>query len=477
MALVPAMLLAACSLEPRYVAPPLPVAGAWPKAAASAPLAAGSGDAAAASDAGDAADIGWREFFADAQLQALIAQALADNRDLRVAALNVRRARAEARIRAAQRWPALALAADASRQRVAPTANDAGATGSSLDAGLAVPAFELDLFGRVASLSHAALERYLAEEATQEAVQIGLVAAVADAYMALMADRQALQLASDTLQNQQRQFELTRERHAHGAASGLDLAQARTIVEAARADVARYQGDVAQDVDALTLLAGAPVAASQLAAPPAQPLVATPELPLGLPSTVLLRRPDVRAAEHRLRAAHADVGAARAARFPSVSLTALAGTASDSLSGLFRAGSGAWSVQGQAAWPIFDGGAGAAGVEVSQADREIALAQYDKTVQVAFREVADALQRADALRDQREATQALVQAASQAYALSQSRYKAGRDSYLVVLDSQRSLYAAQLRLIEVTRAEQSNRVALYSALGGGWRAQRVAAAR
>jgi multidrug efflux system outer membrane protein len=453
-----AALLAGCSLEPRYEPPALPVPAQW-----RAPAGPAAGAIAAS-------ETGWREFFPDPHLQALIAQALAGNRDLRVAVLSVERVRAQYRVRQADRLPAVDASASATRQRQPPAlaGSDAAQVGSLLQAGLGVTAFELDLFGRVRSLEHAAQEQLLAQEESRRAVHLGLVAEVANAWLALAADRRTLQLARDTFRSQSDSFELTRSSHGAGGASGLDLAQAGTTVEAARADVARYEGSVAQDVDALELLAGGPVDPALLE-PAADALAAgLPGLPPALSSSVLLRRPDVLAAEHALRAANADIGAARAACFPSLSLTVAGGSASEQLSGLFAAGSGFWTIAPQAVLPIFDGGRARAGVEASKAARDIALAQYERTIQSAFREVADGLALAGTLARQREAAQALVEVTGRAYALSQDRHRAGRDSYLVVLDSQRSHYAAQQRLIAVTLAEQGNRVGLYKALGGGW---------
>ena len=450
--------LAACSLEPRYVAPALPVAEHWS-------MPAGAAEGAAASD------LGWRDFFVDARLQALIAQALANNRDLRVAVLNVASARAQYRIQNAERAPSLDAGASYSRQRVpAALASGAAATTSQdVQVGVGIAAFEIDLFGRVQSLSHAALEQFFAQEESRRGAQLSLVAEVANAYLTLASDRQSLQLAEDTLKSQADSFELTRKRYEKGAASGLDLAQASTTVESARADVARYDGSVAQDLNALTLLVGETIAPELMPRPAdAPPVTGALGLPPGLASTALLSRPDVLAAEHALRAAHANIGAARAAFFPRISLTATAGTASEQLSGLFKAGTAAWSFLPQITLPIFNAGRLQANLDVSEVGRDIALAQYERAIQSGFREVADGLALSGSLARQRDAAQALVQASNRAYELSQSRHQAGRDSTLVVLDSQRSSYAAQQRLIAVNLAEQSNRVGLYKALGGGW---------
>jgi len=285
----------------------------------------------------------------------------------------------------------------------------------------------------------------------------------------LASDRELQRLAQQTLASQQQSYELTRKRHDSGAASGLDLAQAETTVQSARADLERYGGTVQTDIDALTLLVGSPVDPSLLPQDFGQQVVELAPLPAGLPSGVLLRRPDVLAAEHTLRAQNANIGAARAAFFPTISLTGNYGTASVPLSGLFKSGTNNWSFTPQASLPIFEGGQLLANLSASHTDRSIAVAQYEKAIQTGFREVSDALALSGSLARQHEAQQALVAATQRAYDISQQRYKAGRDSFLNVLDSQRSYYSAQQGLIAVRLAEQNNRVSLYTALGGGWR--------
>ena len=284
----------------------------------------------------------------------------------------------------------------------------------------------------------------------------------------MASDRELARLAADTLKSQQDSFALTQRLHETGAASGLDLAQARTTVESARADAARYEGDVAQDIDALTLLLGVTPDPETLPQGLDVELASLSAPPAGLPSSVLLRRPDVRANEHLLRAANANIGAARAAFFPTISLVGNIGSASVELSGLFKSGTEAWTFAPQVTLPIFAGGALAANLDAARTDQLIALAQYEKSIQSGFREVADALALSDTLVRERNADEALTEATLSAYEISQKRYRAGRDSYLNVLDSQRSDYAAKQRLIAVRLAEQSNRVTLYKALGGGW---------
>jgi multidrug efflux system outer membrane protein len=299
-------------------------------------------------------------------------------------------------------------------------------------------------------------------------VQLSLIAQIANAYLTLASDRELERLARDTLKSQEDSFGLTEKRHAIGAVSGLDLAQAQTTVESARADAARYEGYVAQDIDALGLLLGAPVDAALLPQDIDAGTTGVAALPAGLPSVVLLRRPDVLQAEYVLRGANADIGAARAAFFPTISLTGSIGSASPALSGLFKSGTGTWSFQPQATLPLFHGGELLGNLSVARTDRDIALAQYEKAIQSGFREVADGLALTPTLERERQAQEALVDASRRAYELSQQRYKSGTDSYLSVLDAQRSFYSAQQALIATRLAQQNNRVSLYKALGGGW---------
>ena len=452
LALAAALAAAGCAT----LEPPLPQADpAIPAAWEAAPAKPGSVPV---------AETGWREFFVDPQLEALVARALEHNRDLRVAVLAVERARAIYRIQRAARVPSVGGGLDLTRS--------GGGEAPSVErytASVGV-GFELDLFGRVRSLSEAALRQYFATEAARRAAQLSLVAEVANAYLALAADRELLRVSRAALRTQEESFGLTQKRYELGAVSRLDLAQARTQVEQSRADAARYAGQAERDINALRLLVGADLDPVLLPEGFGERHVAGLEaLPAGLPSEVLLRRPDVVQAEELLRAANADIGAARAAFFPSISLTGCVGTASDSLSGLFGGGSFAWSFLPRIDIPIFRGGALTAGLEAAKAERDMALAQYERTIQAGFREVADALALSRALAEQREAQEALVAAAAQAEELSRARYDAGRDSYLVLLDAQRTLYAAEQALVATRLAEQANRVTLYKVLGGGWR--------
>ncbi len=443
--------------------PPLPeaqpsVATAWPVPESTAP--AGP----QATPAGQAAEIGWRDFLVDDRLEALVARALENNRDLRVAVLNVERARALYRIQRAERLPAVSGSLEGVR-----TGGDDAPTTGTYSASVGVASFELDLFGRVRSLSEAALRQFFAAEESRRAAQLSLVAEIAHAWLTLAADRELLRVARAALDNRETWFGLTQKRFDLGAVSRLDLAQARTLVESARADAARFEGQVARDLNALALLVGAPVEDALLPAGLDARLAGLDAVPAGLPSEVLLRRPDVRSAEHRLRAANANIGAARAAFFPSIRLTGSVGTASDELSGLFSGGSFVWSFLPRIDVPIFQGGRLLANLGVARADRDIALAEYEKSIQSGFREVADALALARTLAAQRAALEAQVAAARQAEELSQARYQAGRDSFLVLLDAQRTLYLAEQDLVATRLAEQSNRVTLYKVLGGGWK--------
>jgi outer membrane protein, multidrug efflux system len=476
-------LASACTLEPRYRAPALPVPDQWPIPATTATGTSTQSDASpvAAPVASDpalpaAGDIGWRDFFVDTRLQQLIAAALANNRDLRVAVLNIERARAQYRVQRSAELPSIDATGSFTREKLPPADTFGPAfTGNVYQAGVGVSAYEIDLFGRVRSLTHGALEQYLAQEEARRSAQLSLIAEVANAYLTLASDRDLQHLAQQTLQSQEASFNLADKSHQAGTSSGLDLAQAQTTVEQARADAARYEGNVAQDVDALTLLVGAPLDPSWLPEQFDAKTMGLDALPAGLPSAVLLRRPDVLQAEHTLRGANASIGAARAAFFPDITLTANIGSASEQLSGLFKAGTGAWTFLPQATLPLFHAGQLRGNLAVAHADQQIAVAQYEKAIQSGFREVSDALALTATLNRQRAAQEALVAATARAYDLSQQRYKAGRDSFLVVLDSQRSNYSAQQGLIATRLAEQNNRVSLYEALGGGWREQSPAA--
>jgi multidrug efflux system outer membrane protein len=459
--------LGGCSLMPAYQRPVSPAPADFPLVRRS--------DAAAdtATSAAVAADIGWRDFFADPRLQQLIVLALDNNRDLRVAVLNIAESRAKYRVQAAASLPAVDASGSGTVDRSPADVSTTGQAGISrqYSVTLGFSAYELDLFGRVRSLNAEALQQFLASGEARRSTQISLVAEVASDYLALAAEQERLKLAQRTLQSQRDSYLLTRRKAELGVASDLTLRQAQTTVESARVDVASYTSQVAQDRNALTLLFGAPVPDALLPTgldDALRALGARSDLPAGLPSNLLERRPDVLEAEHQLEAANAHIGAARAAFFPSISLTANAGTASSALSGLFKGGSGSWTFSPQINLPIFDAGSNRANLDLALIDRDIQVAQYEKAIQTAFREVADSLALRDTLQGQLDAQTALVEAWAESYRLSEARFQRGADSYLELLDAQRSLYAAQQNLIGTQRSRIDNLVTLYKVLGGGW---------
>ncbi len=453
--------LSGCTMAPHYTRLEAPIPADWP-----------SGDAykesTAKPDSENTADITWREFFIDKQLQKLIALALVNNRDLRIAALNIERSQAQYQIQRADLLPTINATGSGLEQRVP---SSIASTGKSMtvhqySVGLGFSAYELDLFGRVRSLKDEALEQFFATEEARRSVQISLVAEVASNYLTLAADKERLKIAKETLESQQASYNLTKSRFEAGASSELDLRQAQTSVDSARVDIARFTTLVAQDENALALVIGSPVPPDLLPSD-LSVVTALKELSAGLSSEVLQRRPDIIQAEHLLKAASANIGAARAAFFPRITLTTSIGLSSDQLSGLFKGGAGTWSFAPQITIPIFDAGRNLANLKVSEVDRKIFLAQYEKSIQSAFREVADALAQRGTIDDQLDAQQSLTDATAASYRLSQARYRNGVASYLDVLDSQRSLYSAQQGLISVRLARLINLVTLYKVLGGG----------
>jgi len=456
LALLGAAALAGCSLIPAYQRPPAPVPAQWPAIGTSGvPAVAGA----------SAPDLAWRDFFADASLRQLIDAALANNRDLRVAVLNIEQARAQFGLKRADQWPTLNAVASGSR-----TPTSSGGIASSYSAGLAVTAYEIDFFGRVASLKEQALAQLLASTEGSRTVQISLIASVAQSWLALLADEELLAISRQTLDTREGSYKLVKLRFGHGAASELDLHQAQSLRETARATLAQQQRQRALDENALALLLGQPVPAEVRERLAAQRLtqLRLPELPAGLPSDLLTRRPDIRQAEQSLIAANANIGAARAAFFPTISLTTGIGSASSALSGLFKSGSWGYTLSPQLSVPIFNAGRTQAGVETAQAARDIAVAQYEKAIQSAFREVADALAGRDTLGDQLQAQQALVKATARQTELSDLRYRNGVASYLDLLDAQRSLFTAQQALVQTRLSQLQTQVTLYKVLGGGW---------
>jgi multidrug efflux system outer membrane protein len=448
-----ASLLAACSMETPYVRPASPAPATVPTGGPYAPAAGET-----------TPPIRYEAVFADARLRTLIGQALAGNRDLRAAAADILAARAQYRIQRADRFPQVDLSGRYNRTGGAGASP--AAKGDSYSVELGATAFELDLFGRVRSLTGAALQRYLATEEAARAIRLTLVGDVAEAWLTYAADASLLTIAEQTLANAQRGVELTDARLKGGVAPRSDLRQAQTILAGAQADIARQRTAVAQDLNALQLLVGGPVDPALLATAIETAAPTLGRVPVGLSSEVLLRRPDVAQSEHQLRALNAQVGAARAALFPRISLTGALGYASSSLSSLFDSGSYSYSAGAGLAYPIFQAGAGRAGLAQAKAQRDAALADYEKAIQAAFRETADALARQGTIDAEVAADRLRLEAASDSYALANARYRAGEDSFLVNLDAQRTLYAAQKTFVAIQLEGAVNRIDLYRALGG-----------
>lgn len=450
--LAAALLLAGCSLIPTYQRPAAPVPEQWP--------------ASTGREAGKMADAApdWQTFFADESLRELIGIALEHNRDLRVAVLGLQQARAQLGIRSADQWPTLNAALSGSR---AP--NGSGEITKSYSGGLLVTAYELDFFGRVASLKEQALAQYLASEAGSRSARIALISGVAQAWIALLADSEQQELARRTLDTREDSLKLTRLRFEHGAASELELRLAESLAEGARVALEQSARQRAQDENALALLLGKPLPAGLRAQlqPGKLDALQLPALAAGLPSQLLARRPDIQQAEQQLIAANASIGAARAAFFPRISLTAGIGSASKELSGLFKDGSWGYTLAPQLLLPIFDAGRNQAGLDSAQAGRDIALAQYEKAIQSAFREVADALAGRETLARQLAAQQAQAAADARRLELTGLRLRHGAASELDWLDAQRSDFASQQALLQTRLAWWQNQVALYKVLGGG----------
>lgn len=460
-ALAASFVIAGCSFMPVYERPPAPMAAQWPG------MATGNSSSEINSSLRNV-DGGWRQFFSEKALQELITLALANNRDLRIASLNIEQARALLGIREAARLPTVNAALSGSR---AP--NSDGDYRNSLMAGVAVTAYELDFYGRIASLKEQALAQYLASSEAAQAAHISLIATVAQSWLSLQADEALLQVAQQTLSTRQESLKLVDLKLHHGAASELDQRLAQSLLQSARATLAQTQRQRAQDENALVLLLGGPLPPAALAHLASAPFSAVTfaDVPAGLPSDLLTRRPDIRAAEQNLIAANANIGAARAAFFPNITLTSTLGSGSSQLSGLFKSGSWGMTLSPQLLLPIFDGGRNQANLDAAQAGRSIALAQYEKAIQSAFREVADALAGRDTLGQQLQATTALAQAEADRARLTQLRFDVGAASQLDWLDAQRSLFAAQQALVQTRLASLQNQVTLYKVLGGGLAAQ------
>ncbi|QVL44085.1 MAG: efflux transporter outer membrane subunit [Alcanivorax sp.] len=455
-ALLATLAVAGCTLAPDYQQPESPV-----------PASAG--------DDGRIAEQlvlpGWEALFQDPQLQQLIRTALSNNRDLRLALLDVAEARAQYRIEGAALYPELSVDGDGTRQR---QPADLSQTGDSdiqtqYSVGLGVAAYEVDLFGRLRSLKQSALQQYLATEEARRSAHITLVSEVANAYLTLQADRRNLRISRETVEAQQESVDLVKGRFDLGLGSELEVRQAEVALETARTNEARFKRLVAQDRNALAVLVGAPL--PPLPDSPAEDLdtelAALPEIPAGVPSSVLRQRPDIQQAEYSLKAANANIGAARAAFFPRITLTGSAGTASSELSGLFDSGSESWSFSPSISLPIFSGGRNRANLDVAEVRRDQNVARYEQTIQTAFQEVSDALQARGSFTEQEQAQNALVTATRRSLALAEARYEQGADDYLAVLDARRELLSAEQELVSVRLQKLANRITLYRALGGG----------
>jgi len=478
-AAVLAALLAGCSLAPDYQRPDAPVAAAWPDQPRvqygqddpHATLGRQPADAVAPGPGVPAAELGWSEFFRDQRLQALIRQALAGNRDLRIAVQRIEEARAQYGIQRGQQFPAIGAGVQGTRQRLPgdmrPGGPDSTSISSQYQAGIGLTTFEIDLFGRLRSLSEAALQQYLATEQARRSVQINLVGQVAQAYFNLRAAQVQLDLTQRTLQARQASYDLVKSRFDGGVASELELNQAKTLLDTASADLAQFARSQDQAVNALVLLLGGPLPADLPEPAPfgRDQLLAT--VPAGLPSDLLERRPDILAAENQLRAANANIGAARAAFFPTISLTGLLGVASPSLSDLFDGGR-YWSFSPSITTPLFAGGSLRAGLDLARARSNIAVSQYEQAIQQAFREVSDALAGEATYTAQIDALRALEQSSQRTLELSNLRYEGGIDSYLQVQTAQVDFFNAQQALVQASLQALANRVELYKALGGGW---------
>ncbi|MGF6663258.1 multidrug efflux system outer membrane protein [Paraburkholderia atlantica] len=461
-----ALLAAGCTLAPHYQRPAAPVTATFPTGGVYDQQPGAQGARSANGQA--AADIGWRNFFVDPRLQQLIEIALKNNRDLRVSVLNMQASAAQYRIVRAGLFPTLDAAASQSRSR---TPKDLTFTGVTISNTYSVglnASWEIDFFGRVQSLKDQALATYLGTAQARKAAEIALVARVANQYMTVLELDDLLKVTQNTLKTAQESFRITKLQFDNGTGSELDLRQAQTVVETASADLQTQTRLRAQADNALVLLIGEPLPADLPTGLPLNDQSLLTDIPAGLPSDLLTRRPDIMEAEENLLAANANIGAARAAFFPRVTLTGSAGTLSPTLGGLFKPGSAAWSFAPSITLPIFEGGQNMANLDLANIEKNVQIATYEKAIQTAFREVADGLAARGTYDEQIAALERDVAAEQRRLDLSTLRYTNGVDSYLSVLTAQTALYAAQQRLVTARMERLQNLVTLYQALGGGW---------
>lgn len=457
LALFGALFLNGCTMIPAYQRPALPVADSWPDGV--------HGEGTSSPD-----NIGWETFFQDETIALLVRTALENNRDLGMALLNIERARAMYQIQRADLLPTVNVSGSSANQSVPPEISATGQRIMSRQQSVSVgfTSFELDLFGRIRSLKESALQQYFATEEAAKSAQLSLVAEVVSAYLRLTADREILELARTSYENRKEVYELISKQFEFGVTSQLDLNQARTTMEEARVMVAQYKTVVAQDENALVLLLGTGIPAEAKMASRLAEVRALPDLDPGMPSELLLRRPDIMGAEYTLLAANANIGAARANFFPRIGITTSLGTISPEWSNLFTAGAETWIFTPSVTLPVFDTGRNIANLRVSETDKEIAILQYEKSIQTAFREVADQLAQKANIGEQLAAQESHMQAAKGTYDLSLARYNAGIDAFISVLDAQRTYTGAQQNMINTRLLRETNMLNLYKALGGGW---------
>jgi multidrug efflux system outer membrane protein len=451
-----ALFFSGCTLAPKYVRPDAPVPGEY------------NGGEALVGD--QARLIPWKQFFTDSGMQQLITLALANNRDLRYSMQNIEKIRAQYQITRADILPTINAAADASSQQLPSDMTGTGRAGivRQYSATLGFSAFELDLFGRIRSLTEQALETYHSAEMDARTAQISLVSEVAAVYLQLIADKELLDITRATYKNRKGQYELVNNKFTSGVASQLEVSQAKSIMEEARSNVARYATSVGQAENYLELLIGCPLPKNLPDVRKLSGVKMLADIPAGLPSSLLENRPDIQSAEHRLKGANANIGAARANFFPTISLTGNVGTISRDFHNLFEGGNGLWSFMPSVTLPIFDTGRNIATLGMSEAERDMAVTDYERTIQRAFREVSDTLVQRQHIGEQMDAETSLLKATTTSFNLASARYDVGVDSYLNVLDAQRSLYSAQQSYISTKLLRETNAINLFKALGGGW---------